>query len=53
MAVIHNDNIDSGEKPYKCVHCAKRFKRAGGLQRHLKVHSDERPYKCSQCDKCF
>ena len=53
MASICNGIIHSGEKPYKCVHCEKRFKTAGDLQGHFRIHSDERPYNCTQCDKSF
>ncbi|XP_056444964.1 zinc finger protein 25-like isoform X1 [Gadus chalcogrammus] len=43
----------SGEKPYKCDHCMKRFSHKGNLNSHLRTHSGEKSYKCDQCMKCF
>ena len=53
MASIHSGNVESSEKTHKCAHCAKRFKWAGSLQRHLNIHSDERPYQSTQSGKNF
>ncbi|CAL8237505.1 unnamed protein product, partial [Arctogadus glacialis] len=43
----------SGEKPYKCDQCTKRFSRTSHLKIHLRTHSGEKPYKCDQCPKRF
>ena len=43
----------SGEKPYKCEKCDRRFARASDLRVHMPVHSEDKPYKCEQCDKMF
>lgn len=43
----------TGEKPYKCPECLKRFSSKNLLQRHLLVHSGLKPYVCSVCGKAF
>ncbi|XP_056443474.1 zinc finger protein 585A-like [Gadus chalcogrammus] len=43
----------SGEKPYKCDQCTKRFSLKGRLKRHMMIHSGVKPYKCDQCTKSF
>ncbi len=51
--LMEHMNIHTGEKPYKCSHCDKRFSNSGDLKRHERIHTGEKPYKCSHCDKRF
>ena len=39
----------TGEKPYVCSTCDKRFAQKINLQRHQATHSDERNFKCNIC----
>uniref|UniRef100_A0A914I1P6 C2H2-type domain-containing protein n=1 Tax=Globodera rostochiensis TaxID=31243 RepID=A0A914I1P6_GLORO len=36
-----------------CTHCARPFKRAWDLKRHLRTHTDERPFVCDACGRRF
>jgi len=41
----------TGEKPYKCGQCGRRFSLRGSLKRHLSVHTREKHYQCNICYK--
>ena len=43
----------SGEKPFECTECGRRFARSTDLKVHMPVHSEDKPYKCGECEKMF
>ncbi|XP_026581633.1 putative zinc finger protein 56, partial [Pseudonaja textilis] len=45
--------IDTTEKPYKCLECAKCFRTSRQLTIHKRIHTGEKPYKCMECGKTF
>ena len=50
---IH-DRMHTGEKPYMCLECNKRFRDSGDMNKHrAAVHSNEKIYPCNLCDKKF
>ena len=45
--------VYTGDKPYQCSQCDKKFPMNIDIKRYLRVHTGERPYQCTQCDKTF
>ncbi|NXC60738.1 ZN544 protein, partial [Aleadryas rufinucha] len=48
--VVH-EQLQTGEKPYKCLECRKSFRYSSNLVRHQMIHTGERPYECPECGK--
>ena len=45
--------VHTGERPYKCGHCDKAFRRQSHLVVHEQRHAGDSVYKCSHCSKAF
>ena len=45
--------IHTGEKPYACKYCDKKFNRNSNIKEHERTHTGEKPYACRYCDKMF
>lgn len=43
----------TGEKPFECEICKKRFTQKSSLNTHKRSHSGLRPYECDICFKKF
>lgn len=53
ILTIHERSKHSGERPYECSFCDKRFFSELHLKNHLVCHSTERPFTCAFCEKGF
>ncbi|XP_052066949.1 zinc finger protein 721-like [Mytilus californianus] len=49
----HRIYVHSGNKPFSCWICQKRFVKSQGLKKHICIHTGEKPYECNVCQKRF
>ncbi|GMR41851.1 hypothetical protein PMAYCL1PPCAC_12046 [Pristionchus mayeri] len=42
--------IHTGELPFPCGYCDKRFRSSSALKVHTRAHTGEKPYECPTCD---
>ncbi|XP_002137946.4 zinc finger protein 568-like [Drosophila pseudoobscura] len=45
--------VHTGERPFECTYCEKKYTRKIHLDEHNRIHTGERPYGCLTCGKKF
>ncbi|XP_055307794.1 gastrula zinc finger protein XlCGF52.1-like [Sitodiplosis mosellana] len=51
--MVNHMRVHSGDKPFECEECSKKFVQKHNLNKHMKIHAGPRPFRCSKCHERF
>ncbi|NXX62867.1 ZN629 protein, partial [Scopus umbretta] len=49
--LIQHQRSHSGEKPFACAECGKRFGHGATLAKHRRLHLGLQPHRCGDCGR--